>query len=132
MFPTRKDFFLSDVLATSWHAVIDTGVRAGDVVAIWGGGPIGQMAADFSFYHGASRVIVIDANWRFDFLREKLPRLETLDYSKLAKGQSVTSRLKEMCGGRGPDVSIECAAGEYAKVIPVTFLVLFSIRLLIR
>ncbi|KAF2112195.1 chaperonin 10-like protein [Lophiotrema nucula] len=112
--PDEKGLYLSDVLATSWHCVVDTGVKKGDVVAIWGAGPIGQMAADFSLMNGASRVIMIDSNWRVDYVKEKYPHIETIDFSKLGK-DSVTSKLKEMCGGRGPDVCLECAAGEYAK-----------------
>jgi threonine dehydrogenase-like Zn-dependent dehydrogenase len=77
-------------------------------------GPIGQMCAKFAFLNGASRVIVIDANWRLDFVKEKIPEVETLDYSKLPRGTSITAKLKEMVP-RGPDVALECAAGEYAK-----------------
>lgn len=113
--PDEKGLYLSDVLATSWNAVVDTGVEKGDVVAIWGAGPIGQMAADFAFYKGASRVIVIDSNWRLDFIKSKIPKVETLDYSKLGRKETVTSKLKEMCDNRGPDVALECVAGEYAK-----------------
>jgi len=113
--PDEQGLFLSDVLCTSWHAVVDTGVKKGDVVAIWGAGPIGQMAAEFSLLQGASKVIMIDSNWRVDFVKERYPNIETVDFSKLAKGESVTSVLKKMCNDRGPDVSIECAAGEYAK-----------------
>jgi threonine dehydrogenase-like Zn-dependent dehydrogenase len=113
--PDEKGLYLSDVLATSWHAVVDTGVKKGDVVAIWGAGPIGQMAADFALMNGAARVIMIDQNWRLDYVKERYPNVETLDFSTLGKGESVTSKLKEMCNNRGPDVSIECAAGEYAK-----------------
>ncbi|KAF2033037.1 GroES-like protein [Setomelanomma holmii] len=113
--PDEEGLFLSDVLCTSWHAVVDTGVKKGDVVAIWGAGPIGQMAADFSLLNGASEVIMIDSNWRLDFIKERYPHVRTIDFSKLEKGESVTSTLKKMCNNRGPDVSIECAAGEYAK-----------------
>lgn len=113
--PDEAGLYLSDVLATSWHCVVDTGVKKGDVVAIWGAGPIGQMAADFSLINGASRVIMIDQNWRVKYVQEKYPNIEYIDYSALGKGESVTSKLKEMCNNRGPDVSLECAAGEYAK-----------------
>ncbi len=113
--PDEEGLFLSDVLCTSWHAVVDTGVKKGDTVAIWGAGPIGQMAAEFSLLNGASKVIMIDSNWRIDFVQKTYPHIETVDFSKLAKGESVTSVLKKMCNDRGPDVSIECAAGEYAK-----------------
>jgi threonine dehydrogenase-like Zn-dependent dehydrogenase len=116
--PDEKGLFLSDVLATSWHAVVDTGVVQDDIVAIWGAGPIGQMVAEFSFLHGASRVILIDggpAAWRLDFVKKHAPKIETIDFSNLPKGESVSSQLQKMCNNRGPDVAIECAAGEYAQ-----------------
>lgn len=115
--PDEKGLYLSDVLATSWNCVVDTGVKEGDVVAIWGAGPIGEMCAEMSFTNGASRVILIDggaASWRLDFCKEKIPKLETLNYTDLPRGTTVTSRLEEMEHG-GPDVALECVAGEYAK-----------------
>lgn len=112
--PDEKGLYLSDVLPTSWNCVVDTGVEKGDVVAIWGAGPIGQMCCDFAFLNGASRVIMIDSSWRLDHIKEKYPNAETIDYSALPRGTSVTSKLKEMVP-RGPDVALECAAGEYAK-----------------
>lgn len=115
--PDEKALYLSDVLSTSWNCVVDTGVKEGDVVAVWGAGPIGQMCADFSFVNGAKRVIIIDGGagaWRLDYVKSKLPKVETLDFSKLPKGESITSQLKKMEHG-GPDVALECVAGEYAK-----------------
>lgn len=108
---------MSDVLSTSWHCVVDTGVNKNDIVAVWGAGPIGQMVVDFSFYHGASRVILIDggdASWRLDYVKFKTPKVETLDFTKLPKGESVTSQLKNMAHN-GPDVALDCTSGEYAK-----------------
>jgi len=113
--PDEKGLYLSDVLCTSWNCVVDTGVEKDDVVAIWGAGPIGQMCAEFAFMNGASRVIMIDQNWRLDYVKSKYPKIELLDYSALPRGASVTSTLKEMVNGRGPDVALECVAGEYAK-----------------
>ncbi|OAP64657.1 hypothetical protein AYL99_00629 [Fonsecaea erecta] len=115
--PDEKGLYLSDVLSTSWNAVVDTGVKEGDVVAIWGAGPIGQMCAAMSFMCGAKRVIVIDggdASWRLDFVKSKLPKVETINFTDLPKGENVVSTLKKMEHG-GPDVAIECVAGEYAK-----------------
>nr|POE79969.1 s-(hydroxymethyl)glutathione dehydrogenase [Quercus suber] len=113
--PDEKGLYLSDVVATSWNCVVDTGVKEGDVVAVWGAGPIGQMAADFSFLRGARRVIVIDQNWRLDYVKQKYPRVETLDFSSLKGTKAVVAKLKEMVDGRGPDVALECVAGEYPK-----------------
>jgi len=112
--PDEKGLYLSDVVSTSWNCVVDTGVKEGDVVAIWGAGPIGQMCIDFSFMNGASRVIVIDQNWRLDFVKSKYPKAETVDFSQLPRGTTVVSKLKEMVKN-GPDVALECVAGEYPK-----------------
>ncbi|KAI9704020.1 MAG: hypothetical protein M1820_005641 [Bogoriella megaspora] len=112
--PDEKGLYLSDVLSTSWNCCVDTGIKKGDVVAIWGAGPIGQMCVDYSFSLGASRVIVIDSNWRLDYVQKHYPKAELVDYTKLPKGTSVVSKLKEMVHG-GPDVALECVAGEYAK-----------------
>ncbi|KIV86053.1 hypothetical protein PV11_01692 [Exophiala sideris] len=115
--PDEKGLYLSDVLSTSWNCVVDTGVKEGDVVAVWGAGPIGQMAAEMSFMNGAKRVIIIDggpAAWRLDFVKSKIPKIETIDFTNLEKGESVVSTLKKMEHG-GPDVALECVAGEYAK-----------------
>lgn len=113
--PDEKGLYLSDVVSTSWNCVVDTKVYDGDVVAIWGAGPIGQMCADFAFINGARRVIVIDQNWRLDYVKSKYPKVETVDFSKLEKGETVVSTLKKMVDGRGPDVCLECVAGEYPK-----------------
>ena len=115
--PDEKALYLSDVLSTSWNCVVDTGVKKGDTVAVWGAGPIGQMCVDFSFLNGAERVILIDGGagaWRLDYVKSKIPKTETLDFTNLPKGESVTSQLKKMVKG-GPDVALECVAGEYPK-----------------
>jgi threonine dehydrogenase-like Zn-dependent dehydrogenase len=116
--PDEKGLYLSDVISTSWNCVVDTGVKEGDIVAIWGAGPIGQMCADFSFMNGASRVIIIDCNWRLDYVKEKYPKVETVDFLQLKGAKGVVNKLKEMTGGgpnTGPDVCLECVAGEYPK-----------------
>lgn len=65
------------------------------------------MAADFSLLKGASRVIMIDSNWRLDYIKEKYPRVETIDFSTLPRGTSVYTKLRELVP-RGPDVALEC------------------------
>jgi len=113
--PDEKGLYLSDVVSTSWNCVVDTGVNEGDVVAIWGAGPIGQMCADFALMQGAKRIIMIDQNWRLDFIKERYPKIETVDFSQLGGTKGVVTKLKEMVDGRGPDVALECVAGEYPK-----------------
>lgn len=116
--------YLSDVLATSYHAVKDTGVSPGDNVAIFGAGPIGQMAGAFALKEGAEKVIFVDTEPRLTYVKTHLPvehdnKMAFVDYKTLGTGMTdkdtVVTQLKELCGGRGPDVALECAAGEYAK-----------------
>jgi len=122
--PDEKALYLSDVLPTAYNAVKDTAVYPNDQVAIFGAGPIGQMAGVFAIGEGASKVIFVDTEPRLSAISQRWPaehkdKLEVIDYKKLSFGvtnkETVVSKLKEMCGGRGPDVAIECAAGEYAK-----------------
>ncbi|KAI2778490.1 GroES-like protein [Daldinia loculata] len=122
--PDEKALYLSDVLATSYNAVHDTAVYPGDQVAIFGAGPIGQMAGIFAIKAGATKIIFVDTEPRLTFIRnhwlaDHSEKLELVDYKKLSFGvtnkPTVVSKLKDLCGGRGPDAAIECAAGEYAK-----------------
>ncbi|KAF8246562.1 GroES-like protein [Wilcoxina mikolae CBS 423.85] len=112
--PDEKGLYLSDVLATSYHAIQDTAVYKDDVVAIWGLGPIGLLAAIFAFRAGASRVIGIDNNFRTSFAEKKIPGIEVINYSSLPRGRTVTAEIRGRVPG-GVDVSIEAAGGEYAK-----------------
>ena len=51
--------FASDAVPTGWMgADLPGGVQAGDTVAVWGAGGVGQMAARASILLGAERVIV--------------------------------------------------------------------------
>lgn len=116
--------YLSDVLPTSYNAVKDTAVYPGDTVAVFGAGPIGQMAGYWALLEGAEKVIFVDTEPRLSYIQERFnaeqkAKTTCIDYKKLSSGitnkETVVSKLKEMCGGRGPDCAIECAAGEYAK-----------------
>src|SRR5256885_4619736 len=84
------------------------GVRGGDVVAVWGAGAVGQMAARAAMLLGAERVIVID---RYDYrlrMTEQQIGAETLHYEQT----DVSGELLEMTGGRGADVCIEAVGLE--------------------
>ncbi|KAF9027917.1 alcohol dehydrogenase [Hymenopellis radicata] len=114
--PDEKGLYLSDVLCTSYNAVVDTGVEEGHNVAIWGAGPIGLIAAHFALKQKkAARVILIDAvQWRLDWAQHKVQGLDVLNYKELPKGETVTKKLHELVPG-GWDICIDVAGGEYAK-----------------
>lgn len=118
--PDEKALYLSDVLATSYNAVHDTAVYKGDQVAVFGAGPIGQMAGVFAACAGASKIIFVDTEPRLSFVRDRWPtehagKLELVDFKTLSFGvtnkETVVSKLKELCGGRGPDAAIEVSFG---------------------
>ncbi|KAK4442115.1 GroES-like protein [Podospora aff. communis PSN243] len=112
--PDEKGLYLSDVLPTSYHAVTYTGVKEGDIVAIWGLGPIGFMACYWAKKRGAKRVIGIDNNWRTDYAKAKIPGVETINYEHLKSDQTVPNKVHELVPG-GVDVSIDATGGEYGK-----------------
>jgi threonine dehydrogenase-like Zn-dependent dehydrogenase len=100
--------FASDSAPTGWMGADLGGVRPGDVVAIWGCGAVGQMAAAAAKVFGAERVVCID---RFGYrlkMAEQHLGVETLDYTSTDVGAA----LREMTGGRGPDVCIEAVGME--------------------
>jgi threonine dehydrogenase-like Zn-dependent dehydrogenase len=112
--PDEKGLYLSDVLPTSYHAVNYTGVKEGDVVAIWGLGPIGFMACYWAKKRGAKRVIGIDNNWRTEYAKAKIPGVETINYEHLKGDETVPKKIHEMVPG-GVDISIDATGGEYGK-----------------
>lgn len=112
------------MLPTAYNAVKDTAVYPDEQVAIFGAGPIGQMAGIFALGEGARKVIFVDTEPRLSAIAKRWPaqhkgKLHLMDFKKLSFGvtnkETVVSKLKELCDGRGPDAAIECAAGEYAK-----------------
>ena len=52
--------FAGDVMGTGYHAVAETGVGAGDTVAVLGLGPVGLCAVQAALAAGAQHVIAID------------------------------------------------------------------------
>jgi threonine dehydrogenase-like Zn-dependent dehydrogenase len=100
--------FLSDILPTGYQAAERGDIAPSDTVAVWGCGPVGQFAVRSAFLLGAERVIAID---RFtERLRlASAAGAEIIDYSEC---DDVVEQLKEMTGGRGPDVCIDAVGME--------------------
>lgn len=100
--------FASDAAPTGWTGADQAEVKPGDVVAVWGAGGVGQMAAAAAQLMGAERVIVID---RLDNRLKQVQQhigAETLNYEQT----SIAAELRELTGGRGPDVCIEAVGME--------------------
>ena len=100
--------FLSDVIPTGWQAAEQGNIHPGDVVAVWGCGPVGLLTIQSAFVLGAERVIAIDRIPERLQLAEDF-RAETIDYSQT---EDLIELLKQMTGGRGPDVCIDAVGME--------------------
>jgi threonine dehydrogenase-like Zn-dependent dehydrogenase len=107
--PDETVLFLSDILPTGYMGAEFCEISGGEVIAVWGAGPVGQFAAASAKMLGAERVILIDRfDYRLRIARENVD-VETLDYEEV---DSVPEVLKELTGGRGPDACIDAVGME--------------------
>ena len=100
--------FLSDIFPTGYMAAENAGIEAGDTVAVWGCGPVGQFAIQSAWMMGAERVIAIDRVPERLAMAATHGRAETLNFDD----EEVHERLIEMTGGRGPDRCIDAVGAE--------------------
>jgi threonine dehydrogenase-like Zn-dependent dehydrogenase len=103
----EKLLFLSDILPTGWQAAVQADIQPGDTVAIWGCGPVGQMAIRSAILLGAEQVVAIDR------LPERLSMAAaagaiTVNFEE----ESVVERLNELTGGKGPQKCIDAIGTE--------------------
>lgn len=94
---------LADIFPTGYHVTELAGLMPGESVVIFGGGPVGQMAALSATIKSASKVMVVD--WHPDRLAlcEKIGAIP-IDYSKV----DPVERVKELTNGKGADRGCEC------------------------
>ena len=108
-FSDDQVLFLSDIFPTGYMGAEMCGIKQGDVIAVWGAGPVGQFAIASAFLLGAERVIAIDRfKYRLDMARNH-SKAETINYEEV---DSVVDTLNEMTGGRGPDHCIDAVGME--------------------
>ena len=95
---------LVEPMTCALHAVKLSGMKEGDVVAVLGLGPIGQLAARVARTSGAGTIYAAEISpSRIELAREVVD--EVIDASVV----SPAVRILELTGGRGADVVIECA-----------------------
>jgi threonine dehydrogenase-like Zn-dependent dehydrogenase len=107
--PDEQALFLSDIFPTGYMGADMCGIQPGDVIAVWGAGPVGLFAMASAYLLGAERVIAIDRfPYRLEMARERLHVTDTINY----EAENVLERLKELTGGRGPDACIDAVGME--------------------
>ena len=106
--PDEKLLPITDAFPTGYMGADLCNIQPGDIVAVWGCGPVGQFAMVSAYLLGAERVIGID---RFPYrlqLAKDFAKAETINYEEVDAGEA----LKEMTGGRGPDACIDACGME--------------------
>jgi threonine dehydrogenase-like Zn-dependent dehydrogenase len=101
--------FLSDILPTGYMGAEMCDIKPGQVIAVWGAGPVGQFAIASARMLGAERVIAIDRfPYRLQLAKGKAGATEVLNYEEV----DVLEALAELTGGRGPDACIDAVGLE--------------------
>jgi threonine dehydrogenase-like Zn-dependent dehydrogenase len=106
-FTDEQVLFLSDIFPTGYMGAEMCDIKGGEVVAVWGAGPVGQFAAASAKMLGAERVID-RFEYRLAMARDETGA-ETINYGEV---DSVPEALKELTGGRGPDACIDAVGME--------------------
>jgi threonine dehydrogenase-like Zn-dependent dehydrogenase len=107
--PDEQVLFLSDILPTGYMGAEMCDLKGGEVVAVWGAGPVGQFAIASARLLGAERIIAIDRfPYRLAMAYEKAGATDIINY----EDEDVLETLKALTGGRGPDACIDAVGME--------------------
>jgi len=101
--------FLSDIFPTGYMGAEMCNIKRGDVIAVWGAGPVGQFAIASAKLLGAERIIAIDRfDYRLEMATKKAGATDVINYER----QDVRDTLLEWTAGRGPDACIDAVGLE--------------------
>jgi threonine dehydrogenase-like Zn-dependent dehydrogenase len=101
--------FLSDIFPTGYMGAEMCDIQPGQVIAVWGAGPVGQFAIASARMLGAERVVAIDRFApRLAMAKEKAGATDTLNYEEV----DVYHALMELTAGRGADGCIDAVGSE--------------------
>ena len=99
--------FLGDIFPTGWQAAVQCDIEPTDTVAIWGAGPVGQMAIRSAVLLGAKQVIAIDR------VPERIAMARAGGATVINfEEESVVERLGELTQGKGPEKCIDAVGME--------------------
>jgi S-(hydroxymethyl)glutathione dehydrogenase / alcohol dehydrogenase len=105
--------FLTDIFPTGYSAIEWADLKGGEVVAVFGCGPVGVMAMKSAWLKGASRVIGVDhLNYRLEIAR-KSGKAEVINF----KENDPAEVIREMTHGRGADVVVDAVGMEADRTL---------------
>jgi threonine dehydrogenase-like Zn-dependent dehydrogenase len=101
--------FLSDIFPTGYMGAEMCDIKRGDVIAVWGCGPVGQFAIASARMLGAERIIAIDrVPSRLALAAARAGATDTINYEEV----DLQEALNDLTGGRGPDACIDAVGTE--------------------
>lgn len=102
--------FLTDIFPTGFTGIDWGEVKGGEIVAIFGSGPVGIMTAKSAWLRGAARVIIVDT-LQYRLNKAKVTaNCETILWDDGAK--DVVEQIRAMTQGRGADVVVDAVGFE--------------------
>jgi S-(hydroxymethyl)glutathione dehydrogenase/alcohol dehydrogenase len=106
--------FLTDILPTGYTAIEWGQLTGGEIVAVFGCGPVGLMAQKVAHLRGAARVIGIDREEYRLATAERVADADTINFEK----EDPAERIREMTRGRGADVCVDAVGLEANQSAP--------------
>ena len=100
--------FLSDIFPTGYQAAEQAGIAGGEIVAVWGAGPVGYFAIQSAKVLGAKSIIAIETVPERIALAKKAGATDIIDF----ENEDVFARIKDISKGEGADVVIDCVGME--------------------
>jgi threonine dehydrogenase-like Zn-dependent dehydrogenase len=110
--PDEQVLLLSDIFPTGYFGADLCDIHGGEVIAVFGAGPVGQFAIASAALLGAERIIAIDQyDYRLEMARNKAGATDVINFSE---DPDVVEQLKDLTAGRGPDAVIDAVGMEAA------------------
>jgi threonine dehydrogenase-like Zn-dependent dehydrogenase len=105
----QKVLFLSDILPTAYMGAEFCEINPRKVIAVFGAGPVGQLAIASARSLGAEKIIAVDrVPYRLKMAIDKAGATDVINYEEMPLHET----LLDLTGGRGPDAIIEAVGME--------------------
>ena len=101
--------FLTDIFPTGYTGIDWAGVKGGEIIAIFGAGPVGVMAAKSAWLRGASRVLIVDTQ---QYRLDKAARTANAEGILWESSQQVVDEIRARTMGYGADVCVDAVGFE--------------------
>lgn len=102
---------VGDCFGTPFRAMKRLGVNGSDTVLVTGSGPMGMAAARLAKFYGATVISTSTNEIRLQHIKN-----DAADHAFNPKKDDIVKKVKELTGGRGATVAIECAGAESSQL----------------